>query len=299
AAVVLDARTGGVLAAASLPTFDPNNVTAAQMAAMNRNDSGNFPLINRAVNGFYPPGSTFKIVTASALLAGSDAGFTTDCNHATPLRWAIGNARYSRRRIADDEGERAHGTIGLRGAVVDSCNVYFARAGIRLGAKDLRTQAARFGFAKLPTAAQFDAALPEIAFGQGEMLASPLEIAGVAQAVASGGKQFAPTWKKSVLPKTTEVMTPDAANALAEAMASVTQTGTAAGRFDGLPFAVAGKTGTAQNDQFDKRSHGWFAGFAPVNSPKVAFAVIIENGGYGAQTAVPVARAILQRLPPD
>lgn len=299
AAVVLDARTGGVLAAASIPTFDPNTVTPAQMAAMNRNESGNFPLINRAVNGYYPPGSTFKIVTASALLGGSDAGFTTDCAHATSLSWTAGNTRYSRRRIADDEGERGHGSIGLRGAIVDSCNVYFARAGIRLGAKVLREQAAQFGFAKLPTAPQFDAALPEIAFGQGEMLASPLEIAGVAGLVASGGKRFEPTWEKGKPGKTTEVMMPDVASQLADAMAGVTQTGTAAGRFSGLPFAVAGKTGTAQNDQFDKCSHGWFAGFAPVNEPKVAFAVLIENGGYGAQSAVPVARRILERLPGD
>lgn len=299
AAVVLDARTGGVLAAASIPTFDPNTVTPAQMAAMNRNESGNFALINRAVNGYYPPGSTFKIVTAGALLAGSEADFTTDCAHATSLRWTIGDARYSRRRIADDEGERGHGSVGLREAVVESCNVYFARAGIRLGSQALREGAARWGFARLPTPAQFDAALPEIAFGQGEMLASPLEIAGVAGTVASGGKRFAPIWEKSAPTKTDSVMTSSAASTLTEAMAGVTQTGTAAGRFSGLPFAVAGKTGTAQNDQFDKRSHGWFAGFAPVSDPQVAFAVIIENGGYGAQSAVPVARRILARLPQE
>jgi cell division protein FtsI/penicillin-binding protein 2 len=77
-------------------------------------------------------------------------------------------------------------------------------------------------------------------------------------------------------------------------MRRVTRSGTAAGRFDTLPFGVAGKTGTAQNDQYDRMSHSWFIGFAPVEHPRIAIAVIAENGGYGASVAVPVARDVLR-----
>lgn len=299
AVVVIDVATGGVLAAATLPTYDPNGLTPEVMRYLNANLDRDYPLINRAVAGQYPPGSTFKIVSTSAMFAAGLADFTVNCRHIEPnVLWTAGGQTYARRRIVDDEGERPHGLTNLTIAVAESCNVYFARAGLRLGSQTLHDHAARFGLAHLPEISQFDAALPEIAFGQGEMLATPLEMAGVAQTVANGGKRLTPQWEKSVAAKVTDTpLSPEDAARITEMMRRVTTTGTAAGRFSDLPFSVAGKTGTAQNDQYDRVSHSWFIGFAPADAPKVAFAVIVENGGYGSQSAVPAARQILTHLP--
>ncbi|HVK07016.1 MAG TPA: penicillin-binding transpeptidase domain-containing protein [Armatimonadaceae bacterium] len=303
AAVVLDTRTGEVLAAATLPTYDPNGLTPARMRALNANDDGDFPLINRAISGYYPPGSTFKVVTASAQFANDRADYTVTCGHvATNVIWSAGGQTYARRRIVDDESERPHGLTNLTEAVAESCNVYFARAGIALGPAALREHAALYGFAKLPTPPQFDASLPEIAFGQAEMLASPLEMANVAQTVANGGARLAPQFVKSAGGAASEAaanpLTASDAARLADMMRRVTVSGTAAGRFSELPFSVAGKTGTAQNDRYDRVSHSWFIGFAPVETPRIAFAVIVENGGYGSQAAVPIARDILSAARP-
>lgn len=298
AVVVLDVVTGGVLAAATIPSYDPNGLTPEVMRLLNANLDHDFPLINRATAGQYPPGSTFKIVSTSAMFAAGLADFTVNCRHIEPnVLWTAGGQTYARRRIVDDEGERPHGLTNLTIAVAESCNVYFARAGLRLGSQTLHDHAARFGFANLPSLSQFDAALPEIAFGQGEMLATPLEMANVAQTVANSGKRLAPLWEKNGTVKVADTpLSPADAARVADMMRRVTITGTAAGRFADLPFPVAGKTGTAQNDQYDKVSHSWFIGFAPADKPKVAFAVVIENGGYGAQTAVPATRQVLKNI---
>ncbi|MBC8138672.1 MAG: FtsW/RodA/SpoVE family cell cycle protein [Fibrella sp.] len=300
AIVVMDVTTGGVLAAATLPNYDPNDLTPQEMRYLNANLDGDFPLINRAIAGQYPPGSTFKIVSTSAMFAAGLADFTVNCRHIEPnVLWTAGNQTYARRRIVDDEGERPHGLTNLTIAVSESCNVYFARAGLRLGSQTLHDHAARYGLAHLPDLSEFNAALPEIAFGQGEMLATPLEMAGVAQTVANGGKRLAPQWEKTGTTKVADTpLSPEDAARIADMMRRVTITGTAAGRFSDLPFPVAGKTGTAQNDQYDRVSHSWFIGFAPADKPKVAFAVIIENGGYGSQSAVPATRQVLQSLSP-
>lgn len=300
AVVVLDVATGGILAAATIPNYDPNGLTGELMRRLNANENGDFPLINRAVAGQYPPGSTFKIVSASAMFAAGLADFSVGCRHIEPnVLWTANNQTYARRRIVDDEGERPHGLTNLTIAVAESCNVYFARAGLRLGTQTLHDHAARYGFAHLPIISEFGASLPEIAFGQGEMLATPLEMAGVAQTVANGGKRIAPLWEKSAASKVADTpLSPEDASRIADMMRRVTVTGTAAGRFEGLPFSVAGKTGTAQNDQYDRVSHSWFIGFAPVEAPKVAFAVIIENGGYGSRSAVPATQQVLRSLAP-
>lgn len=298
AVVVLDVATGGVLAAVTLPSYDPNNLTPRMMRDLNVNLDHDYPLINRAVAGYYPPGSTFKIVTASTQFAAGLADLSVNCPHIdTNVIWTVGNQTYARRRIVDDEGDRPHGLTNLTNAVSESCNVYFAHAGIKLGPSVLREQAARFGFAKLPSLARVGAALPETAFGQGAMVTSPLEMAGVAQTVANNGRRLVPQWEKGAAPTVADTpLSPGDAARLGEMMRRVTRTGTAAGRFDDLPFAVAGKTGTAQNDRYDRVAHSWFIGFAPADKPRYAFAVLVENGGYGAQVAVPVARQVLKKL---
>jgi peptidoglycan glycosyltransferase len=123
-------------------------------------------------------------------------------------------------------------------------------------------------------------------------------MASVSQMVANGGTLLPPLYLKKVAStNSVSILPPNDAARLAEMMSRVTRTGTAAGRFDSLPFGVAGKTGTAQNDRYDRVAHSWFIGFAPVDNPRVAFAVIVENGGYGAQVAAPIAREILKAAP--
>ena len=297
AVVVLDVLTGEIRAAVTAPTYDPNTLTPAAMQAMSANRAGDLPLINRAAMGYYPPGSTFKIVTAAALLANGRGETTWTCHHiAENLFWhANGGETFARRRVVDDETDSPHGTVDLNRAVAQSCNVYFAHAGLTLGEKPLRDEAALFSFARLPSLHDVGANLPDVAYGQGPMLATPLEMAGVAQTVANGGRRLHPQYLHG---KEAEVLstplTPADATRLAGAMREVVVSGTAARKFDGLPFTVAGKTGTAQNGQGDKMSHSWFIGFAPADRPRVAVAVLVENGGYGASVAVPVARKVLE-----
>jgi cell division protein FtsI/penicillin-binding protein 2/cell division protein FtsW (lipid II flippase) len=298
AAVVLDVATGQVLAAVTLPTYDPSTLTPTILKALNTDLKNEIPLINRATRGYYPPGSTFKVAVASTLFATDKANFTYTCRHIdTNIIWDAPGGPYARRRIVDDEGDRPHGLTNLTEAISASCNIYFAHAALSEGPQTLRDQLARFGFAKMPTQKQFNAELPDIGYGQGPMLVTPLEMASVAQTVANGGTRQPPSFlKQGNTAKPTTILSANDASRLAEMMERVTRTGTAAGRFDGLPFSVAGKTGTAQNDRYDKVAHSWFIGFAPVNHPKVAFAVIVENGGYGAQVAAPIAREILRSV---
>ncbi|GAB4459700.1 MAG: hypothetical protein OHK0029_22600 [Armatimonadaceae bacterium] len=297
AVVVLDVQTGGVLAAVTLPTFDPNKLTVQVLQALNTDVNNDYPLINRAISGYYPPGSTFKMVTAASLLQHNQGDFTTLCNHvATRLVWKANGETYARKRVVDDESERAHGRVNLSEAVEESCNIYFARAGIELGAEKLRQTAEQFGFRKLPSLSLFAQELPDIAYGQGPLLTTPLEMANVAATVANGGTLLMPRYLKERKPEVRGTpLAAEDAERLARMMRQVVTSGTAAGKFGGVGATVAGKTGTAQNDRYDRMSHSWFIGFAPAEKPRVAIAVIVENGGYGAAAAVPVARDVLRQ----
>jgi cell division protein FtsI/penicillin-binding protein 2 len=178
---------------------------------------------------------------------------------------------------------------------VHSSNVFFAHAGLTVGADALQSMAGQFGMTHLPTAAKWESELPDLAYGQGSLLATPLELAGVVQTVAAGGVRRRPHFVLDEKPETLATpLTPEQASVIAKALAAVTERGTARGVFSSLPFSVAGKTGTAQTSNGDRASHSWFIGFAPARNPKVAFAVIIENGGYGAKSAAPAAREILR-----
>ncbi len=295
AVVVLDIATGAIRAAVTLPTYDPGTLSEQSFAALRADRNGDHVLVNRALSGRYPPGSTFKVVTAAALLAAGRGDFTTRCTHtAANTVWKDGNQTFARRRLTDDESERAHGTIGLTDAIAQSCNLFFARAGIAVGADMLRDTAAAFGFSRLPARGTVAAELPEIADGQGSLLITPLEMASVAATIASEGRRHTPHFLADASPESAVAIPAADAGRIADGMRRVTLSGTAAGRFSGLPFSVAGKTGTAQTTSGDGRSHSWFIGFAPADRPQVAIAVLVENGGYGARTAVPIARDILR-----
>jgi peptidoglycan glycosyltransferase len=305
AAVLLDVRTGEILVAASVPSFDPNGLTPETWRQIVADSADRQALFDRARFGRYPPGSSFKVITAGAALE-NGVEHPIECRHEIRnLRWESDRGTESREMIRDIEGAQAHGAVDLHVGLVKSCNVYFAQLGIALGAERLSEFAGRFGFEGMPETDIVGRELPEVAMGQGKLSVSPLEMARATAAIANGGvlrqvrlvragsasgqDQSAPD---GASPR--RVMQASTADALRESMREVCRTGTARGIFDDLPFAVAGKTGTAENTEGDQQPHSWFVGFAPAGDPRVAFAVVVENGGLGSAVAAPAARDILR-----
>ncbi len=306
AAIVLDVYTGEVLAAVSIPDFDPNELTPGRWKAYNANESGEHVLIDRALNGLYPPGSTFKLVTAaSALENGVDLTYV--CRHREQnVRWQAEGRNWSRRWITDLEEMGAHGSVDLPKAIRVSCNVYFAHLGLELGQDRLHETAAdKFKLTNIPPAKRLAEDLPDSAYGQGRILVTPLEMARVVAAIANGGIMMKPQFVRDIRlgDEVVQEFAPiemgrpissSSARALRKMMADVTAGGTGRGVFSGLKVSVAGKTGSAENDHADGMPHSWFVGFAPVEDPRIAFAVVVENGGYGRAAAGPVCREIVK-----
>lgn len=302
AAVVLDPASGALLAAVSLPTYDPNAIDEEVLEEMFGGASR--AALDRARTEVYAPGSTFKLVTAIAALgAGVDIGRTAACPHETTVTWTYQRREY-RRRITDDESERAHGAIAMGRAVAESCNVFFGTVSTWMGPEALWTTAhERLGLTlkDIPTPAVMAEHLADHAYGQALVTVTPLEMAVVAAAVANGGRRVTPSlYPDALVPPETQprVMPPEHATLLQEWMRDVVRAGT--GRravVEGL--VVAGKTGTAQTKSGDGLSHAWFVGFAyrPDQDPSggVAYAFLIENGGYGGVAAASAAREFLVR----
>jgi len=298
AAVLLNAQTGEVLALASLPTFDPAMLTPESWAALQTQSAG--PAFNRALSGLYPPGSSFKIVTATAGLAHGLGNTVVTCRHTdTNVVWRFDGHNYSRRRITDEEGFVPHGATDMAKALRVSCNVYFAHLGIALGAKALyQTGQGQFGLAHLPMVAKIGEDLPDCAYGQGAIQVTPLEMARVAQAVGNSGRLLPVLFIKTPgKPGAgTLATTPAQAARMLQMLSAVTRPGgTASGVFDSLPVSVAGKTGSAQNNQGQGRTHSWFVGVAPADHPTLAFACIVENAGFGRSAAAPVCREMIRK----
>jgi cell division protein FtsI/penicillin-binding protein 2/cell division protein FtsW (lipid II flippase) len=289
ALVVMDAGTGDVLAMLSGPAPDPKNGSGTPDE-----------LLDRARYGLYPPGSTFKLVTAIAALKKDPA-----LEHRTYvcLRLPGGRAGNAvagwRRVIKDDVGDHAHGKLDLERAITVSCNAYFAQLGVYdVGAPALAETAARFGIST-GGAKELQRALPFAAYGQGPVLASPFKMARVAATIAAGGRMPAGRWIAA--PADTpagppvDLLSPAQAAFLQRAMRRVVTEGTARRPMAGSPVSMAGKTGTAQLDR--GLPHAWFAGFAPYEGDaahRLAFAVLVEHGGYGAGAAAPIAREVME-----
>lgn len=308
ALVAVDPQTGEVLASASIPSFDPNTLTPEKWQEIQQDKSGGTPQFDRSTLGLYPPGSTMKVVTASA---GLEAGLKPqfDCNHVWQnLHWSYRGVGYGRRALADDKGDPPHNTLHMPAAMRVSCNLYFANLAMQLGTD--RFYGAIYsdqgwGLSKAPDLQAFAAALPYNGFGQGVILATPSDMARVAATIAAGGSMpRLRTWrelrdnsgkatKKSSAGPAKRPVTAANATLVAEMMRSVVTDGTASGLFDDLPIPVAGKTGTAQTDSGDKQPHSWFIGFAPYQKPTIAFACLLENGGYGKRGAAPAVRDFL------
>jgi peptidoglycan glycosyltransferase len=201
------------------------------------------------------------------------------------------------RPIKDDVGDHAHGTIDMERAIAVSCNAYFAQLGVHdVGPKALAETAAKLGIST-GDPANLGRALPFASYGQGEVLVSPFKMARVAAAIAAAGRMPEGRWIEDASnPRTDaplEVIPASQAAFIARAMRRVVTEGTGRNAMAGEQIGIAGKTGTAQLGE--GIPHAWFTGFAPYDSPhRLAFAVLVEHGGYGARAAAPVAREVME-----
>lgn len=326
AAVVLDVRTGGVLAMASLPGFDPNVFVASERAAERQAllSDDRRPLLNRATDGVYPSGSTIKPVIAAAALAEGTITPTTQLDTSAGVI-EIGQWRFPDWKV--------HGTADVRRAIAESNDIFFYSLGggwqhiPGLGPDRLKKWLAAFGFGAatgidLPT--EGEGLVPDdtwkrgrfgegwyigdsyhLAIGQGFFLTTPLQLARATAVIANGGSLITPhlaaavqnaeaTTPESLVPTTTNrVPVSEATLAIIrEGMRQTITDGTARSLGE-LPVAIAGKTGTAQfGPVVDGKpaTHSWFTGFAPADNPEIAIAVIVEGGGESSDAAVPAAK---------
>jgi peptidoglycan glycosyltransferase len=303
--VALNPRTGEVLALVSHPSFHPGAVRT-HWQTLQRDPRR--PLLCRPTQGLYPPGSSFKMVTATAALESGVVKPGTPCYCGGAF--AIGSYR-----IPCFHGA-VHGHLTFADALARSCNVTFARVGTRVGDRRLLTQAARFGLGQPipgdletsssrippPTKHLRRALVAQLAFGQGPLAVTPMQMALVGASIANGGVMMQPGIVHAVVspegkrlarftPRPLRrVMSQTTANQLRAMMTRCVESGTG-GRARLPGVAVAGKTGTAQNPHGE--DHAWFIGFAPAKSPRVLVAVLVENGGIGGRVAAPVAREVL------
>jgi cell division protein FtsW (lipid II flippase)/cell division protein FtsI/penicillin-binding protein 2 len=297
AAVVLDVATGDVLASVSYPWPVPSELGQAAAAAAGSAESER--LLDRPRYGLYPPGSTFKLLVAGAALR-SNPSYQNDTFMCVPLPdGRVGNfVRGSTRPIRDDPMDKLpHGSVDLRHGLIVSCNAYFAQLAVHLGPKPLLDAASLFqvDVARPATAAGLQRSLPQAGYGQGQVIISPLKMARIAASIGGQGVVQPVRWGADDMPNAGVpqrfVSTSDAA-LLSRYMREVVTSGT--GRtLRSNSTEIAGKTGTAEVG--DGTAHSWFAGFAPYGtSPRrIAFAVLVENAGYGAHEAAPIAGEVV------
>jgi peptidoglycan glycosyltransferase len=304
AVIALDPRTGAVLAMVSYPRYDPNEL---EDVWQDINSNPDTPLLNRAVQGLYPPGSVFKMIVAGAAMQEGAVTAGTefdDTGTVTAGGYVVRNY-----------GDNVYGAHTFAEAFAKSINTTFAKVGVEVGGETLAKYAGDFGFGQslpwplggaksiFPDPETMDKAhVAQASFGQGEVLASPMQIALAAAAVANGGTIMKPyvvsqvlDYHQSVLRETKPQMwlqplTAETAAILRQFMVQVVTSGTGtSAAINGVQ--VAGKTGTAE--VADGESHAWFAAFAPADDPKVVVAVLVENAGTGGSIAAPVARDVI------
>jgi len=328
AIVALDPNSGRILAMVSCPTFDPNafasGLSLEEWQAL-ANDPGR-PLVNRAVQGVYPPASVFKIVTMTAALEAG--GFIPRSTFTCTGLWEGLGPDWAKTCWV----ETGHGQINLVQALIVSCDVAFYDIGLALHNLDLGLlpdYARRFGLGASTGLEGLDEAtglVPDdawkrmavgdgwapgdsvnVAIGQGYLLTTPLQIANVLAAVANGGTIYRPQILLKVAGSPGEPeeffapqvmgqlpVSPEHLAAIREGLVGVAAShyGTARKAFRGLDVSVAGKTGTAETGIDEP--HAWFAGYAPADDPQIAVAVIVEYGGDGAKVAAPIFRQVIE-----
>ena len=324
AAVVLDPRDGSVLAMVSKPVYDPNEFSRG--ISFDRwkelNSNGAFPLLNRATQSAYPPGSTFKVV---CMLAGLKLGQVDPETHMSTS--CSGAYYYGGRRFGCWE-HGGHGSLNLIDALQHSCDVYYYQLGLRLGLDPIEQMARALGLGErtgidlpaetrglVPTTQYYNdkfhtgrwpkGVLLNLGIGQGELLTSPLQLATMTAIVANGGHAVRPHVVRQVqgqdvfkVPRPVEpgvVASSAIWDAVHLAMHKVTIPGGTANASRTVPgMNVAGKTGTAQNPHGN--DHALFVCFAPLETPTIALAVVAENSGHGSEWAAPVAGSLFRQI---
>ncbi len=316
AIVVLDPRTGAVRASMSLPNYVPSLVSdpvQQDVAWTQLSENTERPLINRVAQGLYPPGSTMKVITAAAALeSGIDPKrkIRVDDPFQADPSWGTYRVRSS---------SAAHGDFDLSLAMQRSENIYFAKVGLEIGGARLAEYAGKFGLGTAPkcdlpaargqlsNSGSLDrpTLLADTAYGQGELLVSPLQMALVAATIANGGVMPTPHYATAVKDGSGavirtiqpgpvgQVIRPETAKTVTQVMVDAVQAPGAfafAARVAGVN--VAGKTGTAENPS--GAPHGWFIGFAPAEAPTAVVAVLLENSPKGGEDAAPVGGAVLK-----
>lgn len=323
ALVALKPDTGEVLGFISKPSFDPNmfarGISYNQWAELNQDKK--LPMLNRALQSQYPPGSTFKIVTAIAAL---NEGVITPETKVT----CSGGINYGNWRFGCWRG-KGHGTISLHRAIVESCDVYFYEVGKRVGIDKIAEYARKLGLGSetgLPLVKERAGLIPDTqwkyekknqqwylgetfnsAIGQGYVSVTPIQMAQLISAVANGGSIYAPTIvkletipppirKADIKPQTLELVK-------SGLYGVVNEGGGTGGASRSSIVIIGGKTGTAQVVSIRKssnqlpeklRDHAWFVAFAPVEKPEVALCVFVEHGGHGGGAAAPVAKQAIE-----
>jgi peptidoglycan glycosyltransferase len=337
AVVALNPKTGGIYAMASSPTYNLDAVGKKNGFAATQKSCAAAPLLNRATQGRYPPGSTFKTITAAAAL---DDGVYTPTSSFYDPGYCTEYGKQVKNALDQSGGSEAFGNIDLFDAYVHSVNAVYCMIGQKLGAAKVLAEAKKFGFYSTPpletpsderspsgcylqtkkglnlfdpkTASQLAEVDPgRLGFGQACMLTTPLQMALVAAAIANGGKEPVPHLvQKITKPTGGTVLTvhphtwrqatkPSTAAAIRDMMIQVVDRGT--GTAAAIPgVEVAGKTGTAEICDC-KYYDAWFIFFAPANNPVVAGAVLVENqlNGFGGAVAAPIAKQIMQAILPQ
>ncbi len=334
AVVALDVSTGEVLALASAPTFDPNvfarGIRDEEWHALR--DDQLHPLTNRAIQGQYPPASTFKLISAAAAL--SEGVVTPDTRVYCPGSLRVAGRRFRCWR------QRGHGSVDLHRALAESCDVYFYQIGRQLGIQTLADYARRFGLDEplgIGLAYEAGGIMPDpawkqrqiggpwylgetisVVIGQGYVTATPLQIAAVAAAVANGGTVYRPYLVRQVIAtdgRLVKSQTPhivrqtgiaaEHLQVITDGMIDVVHQAYGTGKRAQTPSVrVAGKTGTAQaisgrggsSQQVPRhfRDHAWFVAFAPADAPQIAVVCLLEHAGVGGgKAAAPVAQKVL------
>ncbi len=334
AAVMMDCRTGDVLCMLSAPSFDANRfvkgLTGPEYRSLAEYDHK--PLINKAVNATYPPGSTFKTMVALTAL---EMGIPTSTQYTCNKAWAWGGRVW--------HCDEAHGTLDMKGGIAHSCDIYFYQLAIRIGGPDaIAKTATTMGLGQLydigvpsqragliPTVEWVKKArphdpvwhpgeTPSVGIGQGEVNVNPLQLCVMCSRIANGKKALYPRLVRTIggvdqpPPGLVTGLTfaQEHMEFLHEAMIAVTTNGTAAGPNTDLnlgPIKMAGKTGTAQSHGYNggigahgaqgawnMRDHAWFIAFAPADDPRYAMSVLTEHGGFGAGASAPKAREIMR-----
>ncbi len=338
ALVAIEPSTGGILALVSMPGYDPNlfveGIDPQNWEALNT--SPDKPMVNRALNGTYPPGSTFKPFMALAAL---------EIGKRTPQQTIFDPGSYSfGGHVFRDDKKGGHGTVDMYKSIVHSCDTYYYMLANDMGIDNIAGFMRQFGFGQrtgIDIEGESEGVLPSqewkkkhfkkaeqqrwfagetisIGIGQGYNAYTPIQMAQAMATLANDGVMFRPHIVKYIVdtktgaaipiepkPLRTLPLKPRNIATIKQAMIGVNQEGTGARAFAGAEYVSAGKTGTAQvyslkGEKYIEghvaerlRDHALFIAFAPADQPKIALAVLVENGGFGAQAAAPIARLVL------